>query len=74
MQLLLRKKEEKKMDYKRMWNELKEVLIEVEESRGEFLRAGEILMRMAKVEVAESKKPEQLDVPSFLGGNKNGRN
>ena len=68
------------MNYKKLWNKLKEEMIlrkekDDEEILSEFMRANDVLMFMIKAEVAESKIPErQLEIPlaGFLGGNKNG--
>lgn len=63
------------MNYKKMWNSLKEEMIKAEET-AEFLRAGEILMRMVKEEVAECKKDvrltEEIDLSfvKMVGGKK----
>ena len=57
------------MNYKKLWNKLKEEMIlrkekDDEEILSEFMRANDVLMLMVKAEVAESTIPErQLEIP-----------
>ena len=63
------------MNYKKLWNKLKEEMILRKEDDNnvlsEYMRADEIIMIMIKAEVAESKMPErQLEIPlaGLMGG------